>query len=80
MSVQKIVIFSKTLKKQEFQNFKDKFFEDLEQQDQFWQKKGISFFRRRTFHVTCTYHNRICMHLFLYISFKIVHIFYGYSM
>ena len=34
-------IYMTSLKKQEFQNFRDKFFEDLEQQDQFWKKKGI---------------------------------------
>ena len=34
-------IYQTSLKKQEFQNFKDKFFDDLDQQNQFWLKKGI---------------------------------------
>ena len=34
-------IYQTSLKKQEFQGFKDKFFDDLDQQDQFWNKKGI---------------------------------------
>ena len=34
-------IYLTSLKKQEFQNFKDKFLDDIEQQDQFWKKKGI---------------------------------------
>ena len=34
-------IYQTSLKKQEFQSFKDKFFDDLDQQNQFWLKKGI---------------------------------------
>ena len=34
-------IYQTSLKKQEFLGFKDKFFDDLDQQDQFWNKKGI---------------------------------------
>ena len=34
-------IYQTSLKKQEFQNFKDKFFDDLDQQNQFWLKKGF---------------------------------------
>ena len=34
-------IYQTSLKKQEFQSLKEKFFDDLEQQSQFWIKKGI---------------------------------------
>lgn len=34
-------IYQTSLKKQEFESYKVKFFDDLDQQDQFWNKKGI---------------------------------------